>query len=132
MNSLCQYNVNGSGYFCSKDDYAKGYHSVRIMGQHGPNFDQNWVQKGSDRIWPLGNVIEYDQPVFKFKNEECNKLGEIIKASEPKKKLKAKKVTKQQRKKYVDSDDNDITDESDDEDMSEEFSGKEGKLWESV
>jgi len=45
MNSLGTrtYNVNESGYFSDGHDFAKGYHSVRIMGQKGPDFSQNWV-----------------------------------------------------------------------------------------
>ena len=35
--------VNSSGYFCAGDDFAKGYHSVRIMSNYGPNFDENFV-----------------------------------------------------------------------------------------
>ena len=46
MNSLTgdSYNVNDSGYFVDgSGDFAKGYHSVRVMGKQGPDFSQNWV-----------------------------------------------------------------------------------------
>jgi len=46
MNSLCgnSYSANESGYFIDgSGDFARGYHSVRIMGRRGPDFDQNWI-----------------------------------------------------------------------------------------
>jgi len=50
MNSLCgDGDTNSSGYFCSGDDFAKGYHSVRVMGSNGPNFDENWIPQESKR-----------------------------------------------------------------------------------
>ena len=47
MNSLTgdSYNVNESGYFVDgSEDYARGYHSVRVMGKQGPDLSQNWIQ----------------------------------------------------------------------------------------
>ena len=46
MNSLHgnEYSTNSSGYFVDgSGDYARGYHSVRVMGRKGPDFNQNWV-----------------------------------------------------------------------------------------
>lgn len=46
MNSLSgnSYSVNESGYFLDNSgDFARGYHSVRVMGRKGPDFSQNWI-----------------------------------------------------------------------------------------
>ena len=46
MNSLTgnQYQTNSAGYFVDgSGDFAQGYHSVRIMGRNGPDFNQNWI-----------------------------------------------------------------------------------------
>ena len=131
MNSLQRTHQNSSGYFCDGADYAKGYHSARIMGAHGPDFDQNWVQKGTEAIWPIGSVVEYDTPVYRYKNEDCAKMGEIIKAAEPKKKQKAK-PKKAAKKKRVDSDGEEAADSEDSDQDMEDLDGKEEKLWETV
>lgn len=76
MNSIgnSSYNTNKQGYFCTGDDFAKGYHSVRVMGSTGPNFDENWIQdfKAANAqvapIWPVGRVITYPNPYFMYKN----------------------------------------------------------------
>ena len=66
MNSLDQYSENSAGYFCDGYDYAKGYHSVRVMGEYGPDFDQSWFQNETNAIWPIGNVVKYDPPFYAY------------------------------------------------------------------
>lgn len=73
MNSLVggTYQTNSAGYFVDgSGDFAKGYHSVRIMGSHGPDFNQNWVQAQSDIIWPIGDRIRYPNPIWKVRGSD--------------------------------------------------------------
>ena len=65
MNSLlsygdhCPYNMNGF-FEANGDNFARGYHSVRVMGKQGPDFSQNWIQERTNIIWPIGDFIEYE------------------------------------------------------------------------
>ena len=112
MNSLCgDRDTNSSGYFCSGDDFAKGYHSVRVMGSNGPNFDENWIPQESKQeqapIWPIGRIIQYPEPFYMYKNTSYTVLNELVSENNAKQ-AKAKKVKKVKGKKVRrDSDEED-------------------------
>lgn len=97
MNSLMgqRYGTNEAGYFTDGRDFAKGYHSVRVMGRTGPDFSQNWVQASSNVIWPIGDQITYDDPYYIAENKESyTDLTELNKDMKPKKKAKKTKAKK--------------------------------------
>jgi len=108
MNSIgnSSYDVK-QGYFCTGDDFAKGFHSVRVMGSSGPNFDENWIQdhKAANAqlapIWPLGRSISYPNPFFLYKNCQYTKIEDLVNENKPKKhkvkKPKKKKAAKKRR-----------------------------------
>ena len=125
MNSLDQYSENSAGYFCDGNDYKTGYHSVRVMGSSGPDFNQSWIQKETDAIWPIGDVIQYAEPFYSYSNKHYEKLSEIIKSP-----VKNVKKIKAQRKKKMDSDEDESMEESLSSD--EDYEGKESDLWEKV
>ena len=91
MNSLfggSSYNTNSAGYFVDgSDDYARGYHSVRIMGKKGPDFNQNWIQTtdilSPEVIWPIGDHVSYPTPRWRVREADtiadaAKSLKEIV------------------------------------------------------
>lgn len=92
--------VDSEGFFCDGRDFAKGYHSVRVMGARGPDFAQNWVEKASGVVWPIGEVIDYPTPKFKVGNRNFSSFKQM--AASTSKKKPAKKAQKKARQ---DSDD---------------------------
>lgn len=63
MNSLLfNEKADERGFFKDGRDFTKGYHSVRVMGSHGPDFSHNWVEKDTQVVWPIGPRIEYESP----------------------------------------------------------------------
>lgn len=121
MNSLHGgYGRNEAGYFTDGEDFAKGYHSVRVMGREGPNFEENWVDNESKAIWPSGDITQYEAPFYSYKNTECHNNTELCEEdskTSKKKKAPKKKPAKKKKKTY----------NSDDEEMdSDDYDNEEG------
>ena len=48
------------------------------MGETGPDFSQNWVQASTNIVWPIGEVITYQDPYYRAENnEEYTDLSEM-------------------------------------------------------
>lgn len=131
MNSIGteQYSVNRQGYFCTGDDFARGFHSVRIMGSAGPNFDENWIQEYKTQnslvapVWPIGRVITYADPFFVYKNNQYTQISDLVKDNKPKKATKVAKKKKVVKRRRQDSED-ESDEESDDNEEDEELAKK--------
>lgn len=53
-----------------------GYHSLRIMGSTGPDFNESLVRKDGT-IWPLGKVGQYPLPVVRYGKSEFRSINEM-------------------------------------------------------
>lgn len=64
-------------------------------------------------IWPIGRMISYPDPFFRYKNTQYTKIEDLIAENKPGKPKKAKVAKKAPRKKK-DSDDEEESDAEDD------------------
>ena len=92
---------NEAGYFTDGEDFAKGYHSVRVMGREGPNFEENWVEKETKAIWPTGDITTYESPFYSYNGSECHNNTELCEEESKTHKKKAPKKKPAKKKKRV-------------------------------
>lgn len=94
LGNIANYASNWSG-----DVYRppKNYHSVRIMGSKGPNFEHSMVNPDG-QVYPIGPVIKYAKPQFE-KGAKKWESGKKFFADYLKKKKEEKKKAAEEKKK---------------------------------
>ncbi len=79
----------------------QNFHSLRVMGRRGPNFDQNLVLNDNNGlIAPIGRITDYETPKVVIKNQDFDSINDLIsfyEGGERKKKGAGKKAAAKRR-----------------------------------